>query len=665
MNSFFARRYVVTIIFVVIALVLLARLFYLQIVDEKYILLAKNNVVRTRIVFPARGPIKDRNGIVLVENQPVYDIMVTPKQVKPFDTLALCDLLGIDMKGFRLRLANAKIKNGVTRATVFEGQLSGALYASLQERLYEFPGFDVQLRSVRSYPDSIAAHFLGYTDEVKNYDIEKHGGYYHPGDYIGRTGVESSYEEALRGQRGVQNLMVDNKGIPKGRFANGAYDTAAVAGEQLISSLDSRIQKLGEHLMQNKVGSIVAIEPSSGEILAFVSTPGYNPNLMVGRNHGNHYMDIQNSPNHRLMIRPIQATYPPGSSFKPLSALIALQEGVITKQTTYLCPGRYLANNGKPKCTHVHGLVNLSSAIAESCNGYFAMVYEKLINARGAKATATSLDYWASNVNKFGLGVKLGVDLNGEKRGRVPTSKLYNKFYPNGQWRSKTILSNAIGQGEVEATMLQLANVECAIANRGFFYTPHLIKAIGDKKVIKPEFTVKHDVGVDAQYFEQVILGMQQVVDYGTARASKIPGIIMCGKTGTAQNSDHSGKNHSVFVAFAPRDTPKIAIAVIVENSGDGGTYAAPIASFMVEQYLRGKITPRDAGPGFSVDYYSGLNLMPQPKVKAPVKPLSPKDSIKQKLIDSAAMKQRAPKSPANRSKPITIAMLPKKEDRK
>jgi len=384
--------------------------------------------------------------------------------------------------------------------------------------------------------------------------------------------------------------------------------------------------------MTNKVGSIVAIEPSTGEILCFVSSPTYNPNLMVGRNRGKNLAKLSVDPYNPFFIRPIQARYPPGSSFKPLSALIALQEGIITPQTTYMCPGRYLPNGGTPRCTHVHGLVNLSSAIAESCNGYFAMVFEKLINEHGAKQTESSFNDWRSKVNKFGLGSKLDVDMPNESRGNLPTSLFYDNAYGKNHWRSRTVLSLAIGQGEVEATPLQLANIECTIANHGYYYKPHLIKAIGDKNVIKPEFTVKNSVGVDSKYFEPVIDGMQQVVEYGTARASKIPGIVMCGKTGTAQNPH--GKNHSVFVAFAPRDNPKIAIAVVVENSGDGGTYAAPIASFIIEKYLRDSISYR--GPGFTVDYFTNLNLLPEIKSKNP-KPVAPakRDTVKKQSTDT------------------------------
>ena len=636
MNSFFARRYIVTGIFITISLVLLARLFYMQIIDDRYFLFAKQNVVRRFIQYPARGPILDRNGKILVENQPVYDVTVIPRQVKPFDTLAFCRLIGMDKETFDKKFHKAtRISPGI--ATIFQGQLPITTSASLQERMSEFPGFEMVLRTVRSYPDSIAAQFLGYINEVNDFRIKKSGGYYRPGDYVGITGVERSYEEELRGTRGVKNQMVNSRGVAKGSFANGAYDTVAVAGERLTSSLDSRIQKLGEKLMANKVGSIVAIEPSTGEILCFVSSPTYNPNLMVGSERGNNVSRLYQAPNNPFFIRPIQAIYPPGSSFKPLSALVALQEGIITPQTTYLCPGRYLPNGGKPKCTHVHGLVNLSSAIAESCNGYFAMVFERLMNARGGSKTAFSFTDWRGKVNKFGLGSKLDLDLPGESRGYLPTALFYDNAYGKNHWRSRTILSLAIGQGEVASTPLQLANIECTIANHGFYYKPHLIKAIGDKNIVKPEFTVKNDVGIDPQYFEPVITGMQQVVEYGTARASKIPGIVMCGKTGTAQVNGQ--KNNSVFVAFAPRENPKIAIAVIVENSGDGGTFAAPIASFIVEKYLRDSISYR--GPGFTVDYFTNLNLLPAPKLKDPKAAMAKvkADSLKKAAIADSAKK--------------------------
>lgn len=636
MNSFFERRYIIAGTFITLIVILLARLFYIQIIDDRYLLYAQGNVLRRVYLNPARGPIMDRNMKVLVQNEPFYDIMVIPKQVKPFDTLEFCKLLEINKADFDKRFEKA-IRYSPNLASVFEKQLSAQTYAAFQERLSEFPGFFSSTRYLRTYPDSVAAQFLGFIGEVTDRDMKKSGGYYHPGDYIGVTGVERSYEDVLRGRRGVQNLMVDSRNRPKGHYANGAYDTTAMAGERLISSLDKRIQKLGEKLMTNKVGSIVAIEPSTGEILCYVSSPTYNPNLLVGHERGNNAAALYKDPYKPFFIRPIQAYYPPGSSFKPLSALIALQEGIITPQTTYYCPGYYWAGNHKVPCFHgeAHGSVNLSIAVAQSCNGYFSMVFEKLMNFYGAKNTASTFTNWRNNVEKFGLGSRLGLDMPSEGKGNVPTAKYYDKIYHPGGWRSSTVISLAIGQGELEATPLQLANIECTIANHGFYYKPHLVKAIGDKEVIRPEYKVKNSVGIDSSYFEPLINGMQAVVDHGTAVRSKIPGIVMCGKTGTAQVH---GEDNSVFVAFAPRENPKIAIAVVVENSGEGAKWAAPIASFIVEKYLKDSISVRESGittqEFINANRLPDLSMYDKPKPKPPVK-----DSLKSGKKDSAVKK--------------------------
>jgi penicillin-binding protein 2 len=651
MNRFFGRRYIIAGVFITLILVLLARLYYIQIIDDRYLLYAQGNVLRRVYINPARGPIFDRNRQVLVQNEAFYDIMVTPKDVKPFDTLEFCKLLSIDKAEFDKRFEKA-IKYARNLPSVFEKQLSKPLYAAFQERMSEFPGFYSSTRYLRTYPDSVAAQFLGFIGEVTDKDMKKSGGYYHPGDYIGVTGVERSYEDVLRGRRGVQNLMVDSRNRPKGHYANGAYDTTAVAGDILISSLDKRIQKLGEKLMQNKVGSIVAIEPSTGEILCYVSSPTYDPNLLVGHERGNNAAVLYKDPYKPFFIRPIQAYYPPGSSFKPLSALIALQEGIITPQTTYHCPGYYWAGNHKVPCYHgeAHGTVDLAGAVAESCNGYFSMVFEKLMNFYGAKNTASTFTNWRNNVEKFGLGNRLGLDMPSEGKGNVPTAKYYDKIYHPGGWRSSTIISLAIGQGELDATPLQLANIECAIANHGFYYKPHLIRAIGDKQVVRPEYKVKNYVGIDSMYFEPLIDGMQAVVDRGTAVRSKIPGIVMCGKTGTAQVH---GEDNSVFVAYAPRQNPKIAIAVVVENSGEGAKWAAPIASFIVEKYLRDSISVRPSG--ITTQEFINANRLPdlgdnnQSKLKKPL----PKDSTKQKA-DSADKKPRS--KVANQKNKNTIA---------
>lgn len=635
MNSFFARKFVIQGIFITIAVILLIRLFYIQILDKNYYLSANYNAIRQIKIYPARGVIRDRNNKILVQNEPVYDIMVIPNEVKPFDTLEFCRLLSIDKRGFNSRFKKAK-NYSPYKASIFEKQLSAEAYASLQEKLYEFPGFFEQKRTVRSYPDSIASQFLGYIGEVTDNMISKSEGYYSSGDYIGISGVEKAYESDLRGIRGVQKVMVDALNRPKGSYANGAYDTMAVAGEDLISSLDLTIQKLGEKLMQNKVGSIVAIEPSSGEILAFVSSPGYDPNIMVGRERGNNYMKLLNDPHKPMFVRPIQATYSPGSSFKPLDALISLQEGLLTPKITYFCPGGYWAGNHRVACEHVDGVTDLTKAIKMSCNTYFCNVFVNMINKNGGRNIREAFTDWRKQVMNFGLGSKLNIDLPHEGGGLIPDETIYDKKYGKNRWRSSTVISLAIGQGEMLATPLQLANLECAIANRGYYYTPHLIKAIGQKKIVKDEYLVKHDVGVSPQYFEPVIDGMQEVVESGTAYNARIPGIIMCGKTGTVQNS--RGKNHSVFVAFAPRENPKIAIAVVVENAGYGSTWAAPIASYMVEQYLTDSISR----PKAQIDYIMNSNLLPPVKGKPGLKETpSKKDSSNKKagpVIKQAAI---------------------------
>jgi penicillin-binding protein 2 len=633
MNKFFERRYVVTGIFIAIILTLLGRLYYIQIVDDRYTLYANSNVIRKLILYPARGPILDRNGKILVQNEPIYDITVNPKEVKPFDTLAFCKMIGIDIAGFDKRLEKAK-KYSPNHESIFEKQLPLQLYASFQERLPEFPGFYVQPRTIRTYPDSVAAQFLGFIGEAQDRDIKRSGGYYRLGDYIGVTGVEKAYEDVLRGQRGIKNLMVDSRGVPKGSYANGAYDTVARSGERLTSSLDITLQKMGEKLMKNKLGSIVAIEPSTGEILCYVSSPTYDPNLMVGRERGNNAAKMYSNPYKPFFIRPIQAQYAPGSSFKPLSALIALQEGIINPSETFYCTGNYRAGNRIVHCNHgeAHGSVNMARAVAESCNGYFSMVFQRIVDRYGVKRTEANFTAWRNNVMKFGLGARLDLDMPAESRGNVPTPLHYDNVYHKGGWRSSTIVPLAIGQGELLATPLQMANLECVIANRGFFYKPHLIKAIGAENVIKKEYTEKNYVGIDSGYFEPVINGMQAVVESGTGRRSKIPGILMCGKTGTAQNPH--GEDNSVFVAFAPRDNPKIAIAVVVENSGEGAHWAAPIASFIVEKYLKGKVTPRESG--ITVEYFANANRLPDLNVYTlDMKKQQRRDSIRRAKADS------------------------------
>lgn len=606
MNSFFARKFVVQGIFIAITIILLVRLFYIQVISDEYILSAENNVIRRLPIYPARGVILDRNEHILVQNEPVYDLMVIPREVKPFDTIEFCNLIGIDKKGFNRRFKKATSYSPY-KASIFEKQLSVQIYASFQEKLSNFPGFFVQNRTVRRYPDSIAAHFLGYIGEVNPKVIENSKGFYSQGDYHGITGIERSYEELLRGQRGVQNLMVDALNRPKGNYADGKYDTVAVAGEYMISSLDLDLQKLGEQLMKNKIGSIVAIEPSTGEILSFVSSPGYDPNLMVGRQRGNNYMALLNDKYKPMFVRPIQAEYPPGSIFKVVNALVAQQFGLINENTFFFCPGGYrYGRKGFMGCTHVHGSIGLKGSITESCNTYYGYTYARMIDQAGMRPV-NAFKKWRTAVSAFGIGTALGIDLPGERDGLLPTADLYTKRFKNDRWGSAFTISLSIGQGELGITPLQMANVMAIVANRGFFYKPHLIKGIGEKKIIKDEYLKKNSAGIDPSYFDVIIDGMSAVVNQpsGTAWYSKIPDIEMCGKTGTVQNPH--GKDHSVFVAFAPRENPKIAIAVVVENAGFGATWSAPIASLLVEKYINKKINR----PQAYMDRLINANLLP------------------------------------------------------
>ena len=606
MNSFFARKFVVQGIFIVLTAVLIARLFYIQVISDEYILSAENNVIRRLPIYPARGVILDRYEKILVQNEPVYDLMLIPREVKAFDTLEFCKLIGIDKAGFDKRFKKARTYSPY-KASIFEKQLSVQIYGSFQEKLSNFSGFFVQNRTVRRYPDSIAAHFLGYIGEVNQKVIEKSKGFYNQGDYHGITGIEKSYEELLRGQRGVQNLMVDALNRPKGNYAEGKYDTIAVSGEHMISSLDKELQKFGEQLMHHKIGSIVAIEPSTGEILSFVSSPAYDPNLMVGRQRGNNYMALLNDKYKPMFVRPIQAEYPPGSIFKVVNALVAQQFGLINENTYFFCPGGYrYGKKGFMGCTHVHGSINLKNSITESCNTYYGYAYSRMIDYAGMRPV-NAFKRWRKAVSAFGIGTALGIDLPGERNGLLPTDELYTKRFKNNQWGSAYTISLSIGQGELGITPLQMANVMAIVANRGFFYKPHLIKAIGSKKVIKKEYLQKNNAGINSKYFNVVIDGMSAVVNQpsGTAWYSKIEDIEMCGKTGTVQNPH--GKDHSVFVAFAPRDNPKIAIAVVVENAGFGATWSAPIASLMVEKYIKKTISR----PQVYVDRIIQANLLP------------------------------------------------------
>ncbi|WP_343523690.1 penicillin-binding protein 2 [Pedobacter sp.] len=631
MDQLFNRKYIVQGLFIVIALILLGKLFYIQIISDKAFISAESNVLKKKYKFPARGAILDRNMKVIVQNEPVYDLMVIPNEVKPFDTLELAKALEITVEDVRKKLKKARVQSPY-QSTFFERQISVQSYARLQEIMYRFPGFSTQDRTVRHYPDSIAGQLFGYVKEVSPDDIEKSEGYYKPGDFIGKSGLERSYEDFLRGKKGVVNTLYDVHNVAQGSYANGKYDVNAVSGERLISSLDIRIQRLGEELMKNKVGAIVAIEPATGEILAFVSSPGYDPNQLVGKDWGKNYMNLIANPYRPQLIRPIAGQYSPGSSFKPVDALVALQDGAIDPNTTFFCPGYYMAGNHKVKCEHVDGTINMQRGIARSCNTYFCHVFQNIITKNGMKNQRQTYAHWHEQIMKWGFGQKLGIDMPFEKKGIFYPAEHYDKIYGK-RWGYTTVISQAIGQGEITSTPLQMANVMAAIANRGYYLKPHLIKGIGDKNVVKKEYVVKNYVGVDAQYFPIVINGMRDAVNspWGTAKESQIPNITMCGKTGTVQNPH--GKNHSVFIGFAPMDQPKIAIAVIVENGGYGGSYAAPISSFIVEKYLTDSIKPRSNG--YTVKAFSETNLLPALIDKTKKVKLTKLDSLNLKKADS------------------------------
>jgi len=596
MNSLSERKYVIMGVFVLVGLIYIARLFYIQVIDDSYKLDARNQAFRYTTEFPVRGYIYDRNNKLLVFNEAAYDLMVLPKEIKHIDTADFCNLLGITKEVFLKKMLKAiQSPNSPRKQSIFEKQLSPRDYASLQERLYRFPGFYVQSRTLRKYPQKIAAHMLGYIGEANKATCEKDP-YYNEGDYIGISGVEKTYEKVLRGKKGMHILMVDVNNHEKGSYMNGIYDTMAIPGKPLKSTLDADLQLYGEMLMQNKIGSIVAIEPQTGEILALVTSPSYDPNLLVGRerakNFGKLFLDTVGVP---LFNRATMASYPPGSTFKLVESLIGQQEGVLTPSTTYPCSRGYAPGGGHPKCEAHPSPLQLYGAICHSCNSYFSYVFKSIIENKKYNDTYKAYDAWRNIAMSFNIGRKTDSDLANELRGNIPSIKYYDKVFGKGSWHASTVISLGIGQNELLITPLQNANIVAIIANKGWYYTPHIIKAIGNNEndTLLNRFKVKrYTMITDTTIYNNVIIGMTDVVESGTAHLLKIDGIDFCAKTGTAENPH--GKDHSVFVAFAPKVNPKIAIAVLVENAGWGASWAGPIASLMMEKYLKGKVTRTD-----------------------------------------------------------------------
>ena len=603
--------------FLFMALVIIFRLLDLQVLNKKYSIMADEQGKFRKVIYPDRGILFDRNGKAILRNTIIYDLMVTPSKLKGMglDTAALCHILDIDTAEFKKRIISAIIKNRSYRASVFEPLLPPEKIARINESMYKFvPAFYLQERPVRDYPFDAGGNILGYLSEVDSSFIKNHeGDGYQVGDYAGRTGLERSYEKVLMGQRGIEFWKRDNKNRLTDRFEKGRYDTAAIPGKNLHLSLDINLQMLGEHLMENKIGAIVALDPKTGGVLAMISSPTYNPGLLAGAERKKHFADLLLDPRLPMINRTVNAYYSPGSTFKTLQALIGLQEGVITTSTRFLCTGAFYGC-GKPMGCLDPGNFNLKGAIAVSCNTYFANVMQRVINNPQYGSVDSNLKVWDHYMYSFGLGHKLGIDIPTEKGGLIPTPRTYNRIYGDGHWNFCTFKSVSIGQGEVNVTPLQVANEMAYLANKGWYITPHLVDSIegGDIYGLLDSFKVKHQpLSIPDTIFNAVHDGMQGVMETGTGSAAKVPGIVVCGKTGTVENyyKGVKQKSHAFFAAFAPRENPRIAIAVICENAGMGANSSAPIASLMIEQYLKDSIPEPDRKA--RVEELANLNLMP------------------------------------------------------
>ncbi|RYY57589.1 MAG: penicillin-binding protein 2 [Chitinophagaceae bacterium] len=617
-----SRSRIIRLIFFLSFLIIVAQLFNLQVVSGKYSQLAMDNAVFPKVVWPERGIIYDRKNRPILNNQIMFDLVVTPAEVKNFDTTSFCRMMEIDTAEFNKRIRDAIFKNKAIRPSTFQSLLTPQMQARFEENSWKYPGFAMVERPVRVYPYNAAAHILGYINEADTRDIERSGNFYRMGDYIGKSGLESNYERVLMGQRGVQHLIKDNKNRLVGNYENGVFDTAAVAGRGLRTSIDIELQQMAEQLLANKVGAVVAIDPKTGGILAMASGPTFDPNQLTGPEKNKNYSRLVLDVAGPLLNRAIKGQYPPGSTFKPMGGLVALDEGLITPAYGFPCGGRYtLCGNGKPACTHSGGghAANLRLAIANSCNSYFTHVYRMAADNSKYGGVKKGYMHWKEYMNKFGLGVRLGIDLPSEDKGNIPDTAVYNKEY-RGSWSSCTNLTLGIGQDKMTATPLQLANAMCIIANKGFFYTPHFVSRIDSESeadsVYVNRYRQKHEVltHISDTAYRATIEGMADVVRVGTARSAAIPGIEVCAKTGTAQNSTIlQGKkidlpNNSMFVCFAPKDDPKICVAVVVENAGYGGTWAGPISRMMMEKYLLDSLTTRSKA---DFERIANTNIMP------------------------------------------------------
>jgi penicillin-binding protein 2 len=592
MNAFTNRRYYIAALFALVSLVLIAKLFWIQVIESSYQYSAYNNTLRKIIQYPARGLIYDRNHKLLVANQASYDLMLNPSQLEPFDTTEFCEILNID-KSYLVTKVNEAKRYSYYKPSIILKQVSSKTYAVMQEKLYKYPGFFVQPRTIREYPTNIASHVLGYVGEVDSSVINRNK-YYSQGDYIGKTGIERSYEDVLRGKKGQKIYLVDVHNRIKGSFKNGKNDVPAEVGKDIITTIDAGLQKYGEKLMEKKVGSIVAIEPATGEILALISNPDYNPDFLTGRKRTVYYSKLIRDTLNPLFNRALMAKYPPGSTFKPMNALIGLHEDVITPYTFFYCYNGFYARGVHVGCHNHPTPLDLPGSIQASCNAYYCKAFIRILSNPKYDGIHEAFTNWRDHVMSFNLGHKITIDLPNELSGNIPDTSYYDRYYGKKGWSPLTVISLSIGQGEIETTPLQMANMTAAIANRGTYYIPHVVKKIQGEQTINNRFKKMQRTSVDPATFDPVIEGMYKVVNGvpgsgSTARIAKIEDIEVCGKTGTAQNPH--GDDHSIFISFAPKDTAKIAISVYVENAGYGSTVAAPIASLMIEKYLKNEVT--------------------------------------------------------------------------
>jgi penicillin-binding protein 2 len=583
------RREIIQIVFVLVAFIFLVKLFFIQVVDSRYKQLADSNAIREEVDYPVRGLIKDRNGKLIVYNTPEFDLNIIHKEVKNFDSTRFCEVFSKTPEELRLLFRDLKARREYSsvKPTIFLTKLSSLDFAKIQDNIDEFHGFYIQARSTRAYSVQAGANAIGYVSEISKTRLDRDKtGIYKQGDYIGQSGIEAYYEEFLRGQRGVRFKLRNVDGVEKGSFKNGEIDTLSIPGQDITTTLDLGLQEYGEYLMNGKSGSIIAIEPASGEILAMVSGPSYDPNLLTGKNYSSNFVLISNDTNKPLFNRPLMAQYRPGSIFKIAQAMVALQEGVITPETRVRCD-RSIIN-----CHGEHTNEDLRGAITHSCNPYFYSVLRKMLNKGVSNNpyddTRVGLEEWNKHIRSFGLGKPLGIDLPNEKGGMVPSPAYYDRAYGGRPWKFSNIYSISIGEGENLVVPLQMANFAATIANKGFYYIPHLVKGIGEEGKPLDKYTEKHYTTIEPAYFQIAVDAMEEVVASGTGSyRGKLKDVIVCGKTGSVQNEPRP--DHSVFIAFAPKENPRIAVSVYVEYSGQGARAAASIASLMIEKYLFGQ----------------------------------------------------------------------------